>query len=213
MSGPDVRLLMVFAGVAAALALVVAVRTDITRARGGKILAFGALCLLPAVSLVAGYQTQMDHAQSTTFCLSCHAMNDFGRSLLLDDAGYLPAAHFQNNRVPRDRACYTCHTDYTMFGGVHSKLRGLRHLYVHYLGTVPAADKITLYEPYNNRECLHCHQGARKFEEQTAHNRSAQSMSAIKSNAISCTGSRCHDTVHDVASLPDQTFWKGATLP
>ena len=212
MNRPDV-LLMVLAGVAAALAVVVALRADVTRARGGKVLAFGALCVLPAVVLVGGYETQMDKAQSTTFCLSCHVMGDYGKTLLYDDASYIPAAHFQNNRVPRERACYTCHTDYTMFGGVRSKLRGVRHLYVQYLGTVPPSDKIALYEPYNNRECLHCHQGARKFEAQAAHSRTPQSLADMKANTISCTASRCHDTVHDVASLPDETFWKGATLP
>ncbi len=64
----------------------------------------------------------MEHATSTKFCLSCHVMEDFGRSLYVDDPSYIPAMHFQNNRVPRDHACYTCHTDYTMFGGtLHSK--------------------------------------------------------------------------------------------
>ena len=64
-------------------------------------------------------------------------MHDFGQSLYVDDPSYIPAKHFQNNLVPRDRACYTCHTDYTMFGTMHSKLRGLRHVYVQYLGKIP----------------------------------------------------------------------------
>ncbi len=212
MSRPDI-LLAGFAGVAVVLAIVIAVRADVTRARGGKILAFGALCVLPALSLIGGYSTQMDRAQSTAFCLSCHVMNDHGRSLLLNDQGYLAAAHFQNNRVPRDRACYTCHTDYTMFGGVNSKLRGLRHLYVHYIGDEPLPAQIALYEPYNNRECLHCHQGARSFEEASAHNRTPDALSNITRNALSCTSSRCHDSVHEVEALADETFWKGATLP
>ncbi len=212
MSQADI-LLVVFAGVAAALAAVVATRADITRARGGKILAFAALCVLPVVSLIGGYTTHMERAQSTEFCLSCHVMSDHGRSLLYDDASYVPASHFQNNRVPRDRACYTCHTDYTMFGGVNSKLRGLRHMYVHYLGTEPAPAEIKLYEPYNNRECLHCHLGARTFEEQSAHNRTPDSLTSIKNSTLGCTSSRCHDTVHDVEAIADETFWKGATVP
>ncbi len=212
MNRPDL-LLTVFAGVAAALAAAVAMRSEITRARGGKVLAFLALFILPVVSLFGGYSTQMEKAQSTTFCLSCHTMTDHGRSLLIDDPSYIPASHFQNNRVPRDKACYTCHTDYAMFGGLRSKLRGLRHLSVQYLGTIPAPADIRLYDPYNNRECLHCHLGARTFEERSAHNRTPQSLAEIKANALSCTSSRCHDTVHDVASLPDTTPWKGATLP
>lgn len=212
MSQPDL-LLTLFAGVAAAMAIVVAMRADVTRARGGKVLAFAALFVLPAVSLVAGYSTQMERAQSTEFCLSCHVMTDYGRTLLIDDPSYLPAAHFQNRGVPRERACYTCHTDYTMFGGVQSKIRGLRHLYVQYLGTIPAPADIKLYEAYNNRECLYCHDGGRKFEAMSAHNRTPQALAEMKANTLSCTSSRCHDIVHDVASLPDSTFWTGATLP
>ena len=177
---------------------------------GGKIFAFGALFLLPALSLAAGYSTHMERAQATEFCLSCHVMTDYGKSLTVDDPSYIAAVHFQNNRVPRDRACYTCHTDYTMFGGVNSKIRGLRHLYVQYWGTVPTPAQIKLYEPYNNRECLHCHEGARTFEEASAHNREPDSLASIKANRLSCTSSNCHDIVHDVSSLNDVTFWSVA---
>jgi cytochrome c-type protein NapC len=200
----------VVAGLAAIVAALVAIRPDITRAKGGKIFAFVALFILPALVLWGGFTTHMEQAQSTNFCLSCHVMTDYGRSLLVDDPSYIAAAHFQNIRVPRDRACYTCHTDYTMFGDVHSKVRGVRHLYVQYFGTVPPADQIKLYTPYNNRECLHCHDGARKFEELQAHIKVPGRMDEIKSNSLSCTAAKCHDTVHDVASLADVEFWKGA---
>ncbi len=199
-----------FVVTAAALAMVIASRSGLTRANGGKIVAFVALFVLPAVALFGGFTTHMARAQSTDFCLSCHVMEDHGKSLMIDDPSYLAAAHFQNNRVPRERACYTCHTDYAMFGGVRAKMRGLRHLYVQYLGTVPAPAAIKLYDPFNNRECLHCHDGARTFEEQTAHVRTPALMGQIKGNQLSCSSSRCHDTVHDVASLPEVEFWKGA---
>jgi len=198
-----------FVGLAAALAALIAVRRDLTRARGGKILAFMALFLLPALSITGGFSQHMDKAQTTEFCVSCHTMSDHGRTLLIDDPSYLPAVHFQNNLVPRDRACYTCHTDYAMFGGVRAKLRGMRHLYVQYLGNIPPPDRLRLYEPYNNRECLHCHDGARRFETFSAHTKTPQMLGELKSNTLSCTSSRCHDIVHDVSSLPDVTFWKG----
>ena len=208
MSGLDL-VTGLLAAAAAALALLVAFRTSITRARGGKVVAFFALFLLPAAAVWAGFASQMEHATSTAFCLSCHVMNDFGRSLYVDDSSYIPAVHFQNNRVPRDRACYTCHTDYTMFGTVHSKLRGVRHLYVQYLGTIPAPDRIRLYTPYNNRECLHCHAGARNFEGQSSHTKTPTMFGDITSGRLSCVSSKCHDTVHDVGTLSDATFWKG----
>lgn len=206
---PSAFFAVALGAVAVAIALLVALRTELTRARGGKILAFLAIFILPLAALWGGFNEQMQRSESTQFCLSCHVMTDFGRSLRVDDPSYIPAVHYQNRLVPRDAACYTCHTDYTLFGGVHSKLRGLRHLYVEYLGHIPAPEKIHLYSPYNNRECLHCHAGARPFLEAKAHNRQPGLMAKIASNQVSCMTSGCHDTVHDVASLKAATFWKG----
>jgi cytochrome c-type protein NapC len=191
------------------LAVLVAARAELTRAGGGKILAFLALFILPSLAVWVGFSEQMERAESTKFCLSCHVMHDFGRSLYADDPSFLPAAHFQNNLVPRDHACYTCHTDYTMFGTLHSKMRGLHHIYVQYLGTIPQPADIKLYTPFNNRECFHCHAGARDFEEEPSHSKTPDMMSRIKSNQMSCMTANCHDVVHDVAMLKDVTFWKG----
>jgi len=171
-------------------------------------LAFLALFLVPSMAVWAGVSQHMERAKTTEFCLSCHTMEDYGRSLYVDDRGYLPAAHFQNNRVPRERACYTCHTDYTMFGGLKDKWRGLHHVYVQYLGTVPRTGEIKLYQPFNNRECLHCHAGARSYMEASAHQKSPDMLEKANSNQLSCMSSRCHDTVHDVTTLADATFWK-----
>jgi nitrate/TMAO reductase-like tetraheme cytochrome c subunit len=194
--------------VAAAVALIVGVRVNLTRSREGKAFAFVALLVLPGIAVWVGYNEQMDRAESKTFCLSCHVMADYGKSLYVDDPSYLPALHFQNNYVPRDRACYTCHTDYTMFGTLNSKIRGVRHVLVEYFGTIPKPENVKLYTPFNNRECLYCHLGARKFEDGRAHSRTPDQMARIKSNQLSCTSSHCHDIVHEVATLKDATLWK-----
>jgi nitrate/TMAO reductase-like tetraheme cytochrome c subunit len=201
----------VLAAVAAVvLALLVGLRTSITASREGKILAFLALFLIPVVAAWLGYSEHMERATSTQFCLSCHVMGDYGKSLRIDDPSYIPARHFQNNLVPRDHACYTCHTTYTLFGTVNAKLKGVRHVMVQYFGTIPKPEDIKLYEPYQNRECLHCHRGARKFEEASPHNKMPELMSNIKSGQKSCITGGCHEFVHDVGSLKDATFWKGA---
>lgn len=137
------------------LAGLVAFRPSVTGTRGGKILAFVSILLFPVLAASMGVDEHVERSKTTAFCTSCHVMENHGKSLHVDDASYLPAAHFQNNRVPRDKACYTCHTDYTFRGGFKSKLRGMRHLYVQYIGKIP--EKIELYNAYNNRECLHCH--------------------------------------------------------
>jgi cytochrome c-type protein NapC len=190
------------------LGVLVVLRPDVTRVRDGRVLAFLALFLLPSMSVWAGVSQHMDRAKSTEFCLSCHTMADYGRSLYVDDRSYLPAAHFQNNRVPRERACYTCHTDYTMFGGLKDKWRGLSHVYVQYLGTIPKTGEIKLYQPFNNRECLHCHGGARSYMEASAHQKAPDTLEKANSNQLSCMSSRCHDTIHDVTTLADASFWK-----
>jgi len=115
--------IVLFCLAAALIALFIGFRVTLTRSREGKMLAFIALFALPIMAAWTGFSKQMERAESTQFCLSCHVMADFGRSLYIDDRSYIPAAHFQNNRIPRDRACYTCHTEYTMFGPTKSKIR------------------------------------------------------------------------------------------
>jgi cytochrome c-type protein NapC len=177
-------------------------RPSLTAVRGGKILAFVALFILPLAALALGGAVHLEEAKSTAFCLSCHTMEPYGKSLRIDDATYIPAAHFQNNRIPRSAACYTCHTNYTMFGGLKAKFGGLKHLYIYYLGTVPA--KITLYEPYNNRECLHCHAGSRKFEESSPHKDMREQLGG---NEMSCV--TCHNKIHDAEHVDQMKLWKG----
>jgi hypothetical protein len=200
--------IVLFCLAAVVIALFVGFRVELTRSREGKILAFVALFGLPVMAAWTGFSEHMDRAQSTQFCLSCHVMGDYGRSLYIDDPSYVPARHFQNNRIPRDRACYTCHTEYSMFGGVKAKARGMRHLWVQYVRGAPKPEAIKLYDPFPNSECLHCHLGARRFEEGSAHNKIPNLLSQVKSNQRSCVSSGCHEFVHDVASLKDDTFWK-----
>ena len=190
--------------VTAGLVAIVAVRPAVTATRGGKIFAFVALFLLPVMSIFAAGFEHVERTKRTSFCLSCHIMEPYGKSLYVDNPQYVPAAHFQNHRIPVDEACYTCHTDYALYGGVHAKLRGLRHIYIQYLGTPPAPDKIKLYTPYNNRECLHCHLGARSFQSNAVH---MAILDSLKSNEMSCVTSGCHDTVHNIDSLSKAKFW------
>jgi cytochrome c-type protein NapC len=196
--------LIAFTLAAVALIALIVARPDITIARGGKVLAFLALFIIPVLATWIGTSTHIEHSKSTSFCLSCHEMEPYGRSLSISDSYHLPAAHFQNNRVPREAACYTCHTSYTMFGDIQAKMQGMQHVFVHYLGTVP--EQIELYNPYSNRECLHCHGGARNFESLEDH----QDVRAdIASGDISCL--ECHADVHDISNLANLEMWEGAT--
>lgn len=188
------------------LAGLVVARPTLTVARGGKMLAFLALFIFPVFAGLLGLENHVERSKQTSFCLTCHIMGQYGKSLYVDDSSYIPAAHFQNGRVPRDQACYTCHTDYTIFGGFSSKLKGLHHIYAQYI-TKPQ-QPIKLYQPYNNRECLHCHEGSRSFEQGALHTADAQTMADIKSNKLSCLSSGCHDTIHNVKDQDQVKYWK-----
>jgi cytochrome c-type protein NapC len=196
-----VTLACAFVGV---VLLAIAVRPTILSTGGGRLFGLVALAALPIGVGMLGVGEHVDKATSTEFCLSCHPMEKHGKSLHVDDPTHLVGSHFINGRVPKERACYSCHTSYTMFGDVKAKLRGLKHVYVQYLGTVP--DKLALYEPYNNRECLHCHEGTRGFSDGTTHNDEGQ-IAKIRSNELSCVKSGCHATVHDVANVDKAPMW------
>jgi cytochrome c-type protein NapC len=203
-------LLLLLIAATAILIGVFVFRPGVTATQGGKMLAFFVLFLLPLICLGMGTTHHIDNSKRTEFCLSCHEMEPFGKSLLVDDPAHLAAAHYQNHRIPAGEACYTCHTTYAMFGGFRAKMQGLKHVYVHYLGTPPAPEAIRLYDPYNNRECLHCHLGARSFEEGAVHNADPDLLPAVKANNVSCVSSGCHEMVHDVGSLKNAKYWKGA---
>ena len=174
---------------------------DTTTGRGGKLVAFVALCLLPSVLTYLGTDTHLTRAKTNDFCLSCHSMEPYGKSLYIDDSDYLPAVHFQNRQVPRETACYTCHTQYTMFGDFQAKVLGLKHLWVHYSGQTP--ETIELYAPYKNRECLSCHSGARSYAENDMH---VDILAELASSETSCL--ECHEWVHGVDELEDLAMWK-----
>lgn len=181
------------------LIVLIAARPELTRSQGGKALAFIALFVMPIASIRAGFDLHYESTKTTAFCLSCHVMEPYGESLLLEDSSYLPAGHFQNGRVDREYACFACHTQYTLFGDLTAKLNGVKHLLVYYSGRTP--EKIELYSPYNNRECLYCHSGGRRFEE--LHE---EDMSLLLSNEASCM--ECHGSAHDVAAVGNAPKWK-----
>ena len=187
------------------LAAIFLIRPSLTISAGWKIVAFIGLCVLPALCAIGGMNIHVQRSEQTTFCISCHAMAPFGRSLYVDDPNYIPAQHFQNHRVPANQACYACHADYTIYGPLKDKLSGLTRIYMQFVSTPP--NPIRIPGGYHNRQCLHCHQGARKFQENPIH---STMMDSLVSNQMSCLTGGCHDTVHNVDSLTKVKFWSPA---
>ena len=104
MTGPT-GILVALISLTIVLAAVFLFHSSITAGTTGKILAFVALCILPALCIDAGMSTHMQRSEQTRFCISCHSMENYGKSLYLDDPKYIPAQHFQNHRVPPQMAC------------------------------------------------------------------------------------------------------------
>lgn len=196
-------LLMILIGISIAFILLVVIRPSLIARREGKILGLLAFIVLPVVAASIGASEHLENSKQTQFCLSCHIMEPWGKSLYVDDPSHIPAAHFQNHRIAPDEACYTCHSDYGMYGTIRTKLEGMHHVYVEYLGH--PMNPIHLYQPYENAQCLHCHLGARSFEADPLH---IAIMGDLKSEQLSCISSGCHDTIHNVSTLGQAKFWE-----
>lgn len=168
----------------------------------GVILGLSVFYMVPVTTVNLNNMTKVN------FCLQCHSMTPYGQSLKVNNDEVLAAVHYQNNYVPHEKACFTCHTDYSMFGPIKSKLNGLRHLYVHYTGQTPKT--IKLYSPYNSANCLTCHQG-KNFVSVSRHTAEGN-LPKILAGTMSCTTTGCHDIAH-VKDFNGVEFAKPEELP
>jgi cytochrome c-type protein NapC len=170
-------------------------------ARWGRVALLVAAALLPVSVSLANLKRGVAESSQTRFCLRCHEMENHGRSLFVDDRHAVAAVHYQNRFVDRDTACYSCHADYALFGDLKAKLNGLHHVWVHYVGSIPA--RFQVYEAYPNKNCLHCHEDARRFIEAVPHQ---GVLAKIDSGEISCLS--CHKVVHDLDKVQGGAFWQ-----
>lgn len=168
--------------------------------RAGRWVLLGGLGLLPLVLSGAGAAVGVRQSSQTEFCLSCHEMEAHGKSLFVDNSSSLVAAHYQQRLIPRESTCYACHTDYALFGDFKAKLNGLKHVWVHAFGEAP--QRLALYQPYPNYNCLHCHDDARGYLQVAAHQ---PLMAELRSGARSCLG--CHSVAHDLEGVKAGNFW------
>ena len=159
-----------------------------------KVIAFGVLGLFPLLWGGAAFSHNYHRIQKVEFCATCHAMSGHVDSLTVNDMEPLSAVHYQNNYVPQETACYTCHTDYTWFGPLKGKVNGIKHVYVNYFAGVP--EKIEIYDPYQNRDCLKCHGPSKRFLETPIHNRNPKMIKRLKEGTMSCLTEGCHDLAH-----------------
>ena len=113
-------------------------RPSITAEPTGKILAFVGLCILPTLCIGSGHV--LSHAAFPTDGI-LHFVPQHGnprtKSVRAEYEVTSLRNIFRTTSCRRTKACYTCHTDYTMYGPLKDKLKGLRYLYMEYVSTPP----------------------------------------------------------------------------
>lgn len=197
---PKYIVVALLVGLAIVLLLYVGAGT-LAESRWGRVALMVGLLVLPLLLSAGSVSCGLRDSSRTEFCLSCHEMQRYGKSLFADNRAALSAVHYQNRLVDRDSTCFTCHADYAMFGDLKAKLNGLRHVWVHYFGKIP--EKMALYEPYPSANCLHCHDDARRFLEAPPHK---AVFDALYTGKTSCLA--CHSVAHDLKMVTADKLWE-----
>jgi nitrate/TMAO reductase-like tetraheme cytochrome c subunit len=171
------------------------VRRRVRRGLRERLLVFAGVALLPFSTVALGQGVTVERMQEVKFCQSCHIMHPWVEGLKDKENPTLSALHVQNRRVNPETACYTCHSDYSLVGPVLTKLRGLRHVYGNYI--LRHKGEIRMFTPFRNSTCLHCHGGARNFEEHAAH---VGVLDQLKDESLTCL--TCHGPAHPAQVEP-----------
>jgi hypothetical protein len=160
---------------------------------GRKVLLFLTLFVLPTLAAMLGNAHNMGTTKTVTLCGSCHVMTSYVEDVKNHESTSLAAIHAQLP-VFEEEACYTCHADYGMVGGVTTKIGGMHHVWDFYSDdwSRPGHRAPALYKPYDMSRCLRCHEPLRPSSplEHKVH------ADKIRTNQISCSSGGCHGPPH-----------------
>jgi cytochrome c nitrite reductase small subunit len=160
----------------------------IIRTRGvttiSKSLLFGAVLVLPTIVTFLATAHGMQESMKTEACGACHVMESHVADLKNPKSDSLAAVHYKNRYI-QENHCYTCHSDYGMYGTVGAKLEGLGHTVHNLTGHYELPLKIRV--PYSNVRCLSCHGGAANFVAKHEQDQIANLMSG-KDSCLDCHG-------------------------
>ncbi len=160
------------------------------------------LAILPLFLIPIGSFAVFEYATHVRFCGGCHVvMQPYIDDLHDPKSDSLAAAHFQQRSAPGTE-CYACHADYGIHGTFEAKLAGLKDTYHYVTRTWP--DPIRMYKPFQNEQCLKCHNGAKAFMAQAIHLDDDNKVSSdLITQETDCT--QCHGPAHE---LPKRTVRK-----
>lgn len=152
-----------------------------------------AMFILPSGVALLGNVHNMQTTMHVEFCNSCHVMHSFVNDARNAESPSLAALHAKLE-VFKDDACYNCHADYGMYGGVTTKIGGMHHVLAFYGDdwAQPGHRPPKMFKPYDTRRCTSCHDPLRAGAplEHRIH------ADKIKSREVSCTSKGCHGPPH-----------------
>jgi nitrate/TMAO reductase-like tetraheme cytochrome c subunit len=164
-----------------------------------KLWLFLGLGVLPAVAALSSTVAGMERTTHREFCGGCHVMGAHFADATDPKSQSLAARHSRNPFFG-DHSCYVCHADYGMYGYPMTKLGGLRHVYLYYLGgygklTLEEAKReIHLAKPYDNLNCRQCHTTTARGWRDIPDHKSLEK--ELFSNQVSCASAGCHGFAH-----------------
>ncbi len=153
--------------------------------------------ILSPIAYLLNFSVAIEDSKQVAFCNSCHVMHGYVNDLKDPDSEYLASEHYQNRWVSEDQ-CFTCHSDYGIFGNMKAKMGGIRHVWAYYTGY---KTPVKLYGTYNNAICLRCHAPVIAFQEEEEHEKNAAD---ILSSKMSCLGMDCHVRPHPEEAWKEQ---------
>jgi cytochrome c-type protein NapC len=158
-----------------------------------KLRMFFALGVFPTSAALFGNASNLETTKTVQFCGSCHVMDSYVADVRDPSSKSLASMHGRLETF-REDACYACHADYGMYGGVTTKINGMHHVVAFYGEdwSEPGHRAPALYEPYDTQRCTSCHDPLRVGAplEHRVHE------DKLRAREISCAANGCHGPPH-----------------
>jgi cytochrome c-type protein NapC len=164
-----------------------------------RVLLFLGVGVLPLGVAFSGNVAGFEASKERSFCGSCHVMEPYVADAKDQSSESLASLHSRNPRF-RKQSCYTCHSDYGMYGTLTTKTAGMQHLWRYY--TVHRDTSLSqvlhgglsLYQPFLNAKCQTCHSGELPgFKDEPEH---AAVKAGLATGEVRCVGGGCHGPAH-----------------
>ena len=173
------------------------------------------LGVFPIGAAAAGNIEGFEATKRRQFCGSCHVMVPHASDSGDMNSASLASRHARNALFGGEN-CYVCHADYGMYGTILTKLGGLKHVYMyatefHDVSLEEAKQRIHLYKPYPNENCMQCHSTRLALWLQVPDHKA--SVTELRENRISCASSGCHGFAHPFTKPSGQPSKQSLGLP